>query len=228
MSFQITTGLNAAFYGAGQFGWTVPISAANPFTGSTVWGGSGCEEDVNGNGMSDRAEVPAQSSTGANVVVFTRGTCFFSKKVESGQLAGYDNVIVMQNHVNTRNSLTPNGFTCGAQGHGFTITASAICIGHRAGHLLFDDPPAYTGADLADMPAIGTLGASVNATTTFDGWGTIHLLDAKTLEEIDNYSIPEAIDPAYASGSGTMSVHEVATDKAENLGYLSWTTQGSG
>ena len=76
------------------------------------------------------------------------------------------------------------------------------------------------------MPAIGTLGASVGATTTFDGWGTIHLLDAKTLEEIDNYSIPQAIDPAYASGFGTMSVHEVATDKAENLGYLSWYDAG--
>jgi len=99
-------------------------------------------------------------------------------------------------------------------------------VGHRAGHLLFDDPPAYTGAEGADMPAIGTLGASVSATTTFDGWGTIHLLDAKTLEEIDNYSIPEAIDEAYASGFGTMSVHEVATDKAENLGYLSWYDAG--
>ena len=76
------------------------------------------------------------------------------------------------------------------------------------------------------MPAIGTPGASVSATSTFDGWGTIHLLDAKTLEEIDNYSIPEAIDPAYAAGFGAMSVHEVATDKAENLAYLSWYDAG--
>ena len=76
------------------------------------------------------------------------------------------------------------------------------------------------------MPKIGTLGASVAATTTFDGWGTIHLLDANTLQEVDNYSIPEAIDPAFASGSGTMSVHEVAMDKSENLGYLSWYDAG--
>lgn len=226
LSFEITNGPNAGFFGGGQFGWTVPISGSNPFSGSTVWGGTGCVEDVNGNGISDRAEVPSQSSTGADVVVFTRGTCFFSIKVETGQLAGYDKVIIMQSHGGTRNGLTPNGFTCGAQGHAFTITASAICIGHRAGHLLFNDPPAYTGAEGADMPPIGTLGASVDATTTFDGWGTIHLLDAKTLEEIDNYSIPEAIDEAYASGFGTMSVHEVATDKAENLGYLSWYDAG--
>ena len=226
LRFQVTSGSNAGFYGGGQFGWTVPISASNPFTGSTVWGGSGCEEDVNGNNVSDRAEVPSQASTGAAAVVFTRGTCFFSKKVESGQLAGYDQVIVMQSHGGTRNGLTPNGFTCGAQGHAFVVTASAICIGHRAGHLLFNDAPAYAGADLLDMPPVGTLGASVSATATFDGWGTIHLLDANTLQEVDNYSIPEAIDPAFASGSGTMSVHEVAMDKSENLGYLSWYDAG--
>ena len=226
LRFQVTDGPNAGFYGGGQFGWTVPISETNPFTGSTVWGGSGCEEDVNGNSVSDRAEVPSQASTGAAVVVFTRGTCFFSKKVESGQLAGYDQVIVIQSHGGTRNGLTPNGFTCGGQGHAFTITASAICIGHRAGHLLFGDAPAYTGAEGADMPAIGTIGASVNATTTFDGWGTIHLLDGATLEEVDNYSIPEAIDPAFASGFGTMSVHEVAVDKALDLAYLSWYDAG--
>ena len=227
LRFQITDGPNAGFYGGGQFGWTVPISETVPFTGSTVWGGSGCEEDGNGNGVSDRAEVPSQASTGADVVVFTRGTCFFSKKVESGQLAGYDKVIVMQSHGGTRGGLTPNGYTCGSQGNLFTVTASAICIGHRAGHLLFNDAPEYAGSpEGVDMPAIGTPGASVDATTTFDGWGTIHLLNGTTLEEIDNYSIPEAIDPAHASGSGTMSVHEVAMDKAQNLAYLSWYDAG--
>ncbi|MEO7839327.1 MAG: hypothetical protein ABIU06_08255, partial [Anaerolineales bacterium] len=219
VSFQITTGPNAGIYGAGQFGWTVPISASNPFTGSTVWGGTGCIADVNVNGVSDRAEVPLQSATGADIVVFTRGSCNFSEKVETGQIAGYSKVIIFQSHGGTRNGLTPNGFTCGGQGHVFTITASAICIGHRAGHLLFNDQPEYTPAEGVsgffagkDMPPIGTLGASVSATTTFDGWGTIHLLDGKTLQEIDNYSIPEAIDPAFATGFGTMSVHEVAMD----------------
>jgi len=224
--FEITDGPNAGVYGAGQFGWTVPISAGRPFTGSTVWGGSGCEEDVDGNGTSDRAEVPSQASTGADIVVFTRGVCFFSKKVESGQLAGYDKVIVIQSHGGTRDGLFPNGFTCGSQGHVFPVTASAICIGHRAGHLLFGDSPEYTGPDVADMPPLGTPGASVGATTEFDGWGTIHLLNGSSLEEIDNYSIPEAIDPDFATGFGTMSIHEVAMDKEENLGYLSWYAAG--
>lgn len=227
LSFQIMSGPNAGFFGGGQFSWTVPISGSNPFTGTTVWGGSGCVEDTDGNGISDRADVPSQASTGADVVVFTRGTCFFSIKVESGQLAGYNKVIIMQSHGGTRNGLTPNGFTCGAQGHAFAITASAICIGHRAGHLLFNDTPEYTSQpEGSDMPPLGTLGASVGASTTFDGWGTIHLLDGKTLEEIDNYSITEAIDPAYATGFGTMSIHEVAMDKERDLGYLSWYDAG--
>ncbi len=70
----------------------------------------------------------------------------------------------------SRNGLFPNGFTCGSQGHAFTITASAICIGHRAGHLLFNDTPEYTSTpEGSDMPPVGTLGASVAATTEFDG-----------------------------------------------------------
>ncbi len=225
--FQVTNGPNAGFYGGGQFSWTVPITAANPFTGSTVWGGSGCVEDVDGNGTSDRAEVPPQSVTGADVIVFTRGTCFFSIKVESGQLAGYSKVIIGQSHGGTRNGLTPNGFTCGGQGHVFAITASAICIGHRAMHLLFNDTPEYTSTpEGSDMPALGTPGASVAAQTTFDGWGGLHLLDAATLQTIDSYAVPEGINPAFATGSGTLSVHEVAMDKAVNLGYVSYYDAG--
>ncbi len=225
-SFEVTSGTNAGLYGGGQFSWTVPITASNPFSGSTVWGGSGCVEDVDGNGVSDRAEVPRQSVTGADVIVFTRGTCFFSIKVESGQLAGYSKVIIGQSHGGTRNGLTPNGFTCGGQGHVFTITASSICIGHRAMHLLFNDTPEYTGAEGSDMPALGTLGASVAATTTFDGWGGVHLLDAATLETIDSYAVAESMSESFASGYGALSVHEVAVDKAVNLGYLSYYDAG--
>lgn len=34
--------------------------------------------------------VLSKATTGADVAVFVRGGCFFSKKVESGQLVGYD------------------------------------------------------------------------------------------------------------------------------------------
>jgi hypothetical protein len=234
--FHITTGPNAGIFGGGQFSWTVPIAtkfAANGgvMQGPTIWGGSGCVEDTDGNGISDRAEVPPASSLPANpgeakIVVFSRGVCFFSDKVRSGEEAGYDGVIIGQSHGGTRNGLTPDGFTCGGQGSPVLGIASGICIGHRAMHLLFNDTPAYTGAEFVDLPALGTLGERTSASTQFDGWGTIHLLNGTTLQEIDNYSIPEAIDPAFASGFGTMSIHEVAMDKARDLGYLSWYDAG--
>jgi len=244
LQFQITTPPNAGFFGGGQFSWTVPIAtkfAANGgvLQGPTIWGGSGCVEDTNGNGISDRNEVPPASSLPANpgeakVVVFSRGVCFFSIKVESGELAGYDAVIIGQSHAGSRDGLTPDGFICGGQGSPVLGIASGVCIGHRAMHLLFNDTPEYTPVEVfpggfppgGDLPAIGALGGRISAQTTFDGWGTIHLLDGTTLQEIDNHSISQAIDPAFATGFGTMSVHEVAMDKEVNLGYLSWYDAG--
>ncbi len=232
--FETTSGPNAGPYGAGEFGWTKKISEVYGdagMTGRTVFGGSGCEEDVNNNGVSDRAEVPSAATSGADVVVFVRGTCFFSKKVESGQLAGYSKVIVGQSHAGTRNGLLPDAFICGSQGHVFTVTASAICIGHRATHLLFNDAAAYTGPDLVaggDLPAIGTLGESIKARTAFDGWGYVRLHDAKTLKELAAYAVPESLNPAYATGFGNLTVHEVKTDPRPrvNLAYLSYYDAG--
>jgi hypothetical protein len=228
--FQITSGSNASAYSAGSFSWTPPLPASG-MTGKTVYGGSGCEEDVNGNGVSDRAEVPSAASTGADFVVFTRGVCFFSKKTESGQLAGYKGVVVAQSHAGTRNGLLPDAFICGSQGHAYTATVPAICIGHRAAHLLFNDEAGYSGADIAaggDMPAIGTLGESVSAKNTFDGWGYIHQHDGLTLEEQDTYAVPEALDPKFATGFGNLTVHEVKTDPRQGkyLAYASWYDAG--
>lgn len=228
--FEITSGEHAGPYSAGSFGWTPPLPAEG-MSGTTVYGGSGCEEDVNGNGTSDRAEVPTAAETGADIIVFTRGTCFFSKKTESGQLAGYSGVAVAQSHGGTRNGLLPDAFICGSQGHAYTPTIPAICIGHRASHLLFADEPGYSGPDIAaggDMPAIGTPGASISAKNTYDGWGYMHQHDGMSLAEQDSYAVPEAVDPAYATGFGNLTVHEVKTDPrmGKYLSYASWYDAG--
>jgi hypothetical protein len=231
MLFQVTSGPHSGAYGAGEFGWTKPVPQSG-IAGATIFGGSGCVEDTNGNGVSDRSEVPSAASTGANVVVFSRGTCFFSDKVRTGEEAGYNTVLIGQSHGGTRNGLLPDAFVCGGQGSPTLGTAHGVCIGHRAMHLLFDDPPAYAPPEGyvagGDLPAIGTRGASVRATPTFDGWGYVHLHDARTLANIDTYAIPEALDPAYATGFGHLTVHEVKTDPRpkKDLAYFSWYSGG--
>jgi hypothetical protein len=67
----------------------------------------------------------------------------------------------------------------------------------------------------------------VSAKAQFDGWGYVHLLDARTMQQLDAYAIDEALDPAYASGFGDLSVHEVAVDPwRKDIAYLSYYSGG--
>jgi PA domain/LVIVD repeat len=226
--FQITTGPNAGPYGAGEFGWTVPIDSRpdKMINGPTVFGGRGCDEDPPPPPASSLNAGPGEEK----IVVMSRGACFFSIKVENAQDAGYDAVIIGQSHGGSRNGLLPDSFFCGGQGHEFTITASGVCVGHRAMHLLFSDDPAYTGPDGPDIP-LGALGERVEARTVFDGWGYVQLHDARdpNLKIIDSYAVPEALDHEFAEGFGVLSVHEVKTDPRTNvnLAYISYYNAGA-
>jgi hypothetical protein len=97
--------IDSTVIGCTEFGWTdlVPLAERDPadFSGTPVYGGSGCVEDVDGDGTSDRAEVLAsltQAQTGADAIAFVRGVCFFSDKVQTGIEAGYDMVIIINSH----------------------------------------------------------------------------------------------------------------------------------
>ena len=47
------------------------------------------------------------------------------------------------------------------------------------------------------------------------------------MEEVDAYAIEEATDPAFATGFGDLSVHEVAVDpRRRDLAYLSYYSGG--
>jgi hypothetical protein len=244
--FQITSGSNTGFYQAGEFSFTPRLAATYPggLNGRTVWGGSGCTSDTDGNGISDRDEVPHASTIPADpghvkVVVFQRGgptapSCFFSDKIRTGEEKGYDAVIVGQSHVGAGLGTRPEAFTCGAQGSPILGTAPSICIGHRAMHLLFNDTPEYTPAESNSAPpmafwpgkdvvAIGTVGERIRVETAFDGWSGVRLMDAETLQEIDAYWVAESMNEAFATGFGTLSVHEVATSRDDSgLAYLSY------
>jgi hypothetical protein len=235
--FEITTGTNAGAFGAGEFGWTPPITNEpdEMINGPTVFGGRGCfaagpnaGPDAAGDPQPPPASAMLAEPGEEKTVVFSRGGCFFSTKVAAGQDLGYDAVIVGQSHGGTRNGILADGFFCGGQGHDYDEQIPAICTGHRAMHLLFNDPPEYTGPEGTDIP-VGTPGERYQATGAFDGWGYVNLHDATNpnLPIVDTYAIPEALDPDLATGAGTLSVHEVKTDpRDENLAYFSYYDAG--
>ncbi|MGH2649659.1 MAG: hypothetical protein ACRDHK_00410 [Actinomycetota bacterium] len=236
--FELTDGPNAGVYGAGEFGWT-PLIADQPdeeINGPTVFGGRGCfaagpnaGPDALGDPMPPPASAIAANPGEEKTVVFSRGGCFFSTKVAAGQDLGYDAVIIGQSHGGTRGGILVDGFTCGGQGHNYDEQIPAICTGHRAMHLMFNDPPGYSGPEGADIP-LGTLGARYHATGEFDGWGYVNLHDATdpNLPIIGTYTVPEAQNEAFASGFGDLTVHEVKTDPRPgiNLAYFSYYAAG--
>lgn len=226
---------DGGIYDASEFDWTVPIADATQISGPTVFGGYGCP--------ADRGSIPDASTLTLApgeeaILVVQRGplddpsapgdACFFSEKVETGQLLGYDLVIVANHHTGAIGGLGPDAYFCGSMGHVFEVEISALCVGHRAMHELFDDPNAadnYTYPE--SVPAVGTVGDRLTLTSAFDGWGYVHLFDAATGQELDTFAIPEAMDPAYAAGFGDLTVHEVATDPTDpSLMYLSYYAGG--
>jgi hypothetical protein len=218
---SIADGPNAGVTACGEFGWTPDLADLYPdgFTGPTTFGGLGCSP----------AGVPPATGDG-QVIVFSRGTCTFSTKTRIGQEAGYDLVAIGQSHVGTRGGLVPDAFICGSQGEDYDEQVPAVCIGHRAMHQLFDTRPNYVGPEGADIP-VGTAGAGLSARGgVFDGWGYVHLHDARdpNLREIGTYAVAESKDPAFAQGFGNLTVHEVKTDTRRNkdLAYLSYYDAG--
>jgi hypothetical protein len=239
-NFELTTGTNAGPYGAGEFGFTPTIDSRPDGTvaGPTVFGGRGClaaGPNAGPDAVAGEPSPPPASAIPAEpgeekTVVFTRGGCFFSTKIAAGQDLGYDVVIVGQSHGGTRNGLLPDAFFCGGQGHDYDEQIPAICIGHRATHLMFNDPPEYTGPEGTDI-VVGTQGERYTATTEFDGWGYVQLHDARdpNLRILDSYAVPEALDESFAQGFGDLSVHEAKTDPRTNvnLAYISYYAAGA-
>ena len=210
-------------YPAGEFSWTVPITDLyGTLNGPTIYGGLGCPSDL---GTIPNASTLTLAAGEEAILLLQRGTCFFSEKVETAQLLGYDAVIIANHHTGALGGLAPDQQLCGSMGHTFTVEISAVCVGHRALHELLDTAPTYATPD--GLPAVGTLGDRITLTSQFDGWGYVHLFDAATLQDLDTYAIPEAMDPAYASGYGVLSVHEVATDPTDaSLAYLAYYSGG--
>jgi hypothetical protein len=182
------------------------IDADTSLTGPTDFVGLAC------------AAVPPASGSG-RIAVIERGVCDFQVKVDNAEAAGYAGAIVFNR--------------TGVDGCEALISMlveseiPAAFVSRTDGfRLLGRDLTGYTCAD--DESAAGTPagatgpGSAVDIKAVFDGWGYVHQYDATTMAEVDTFAVPESQDPAYGSGFGDLSIHEVATDPDADLGYLSY------
>ena len=164
----------------------------------------------------DAASIPAPA--GNPIAVIERGVCDFTVKVQLVQAAGYTGAIVFnrtgEDGCETLISMLveadiPALFV--SRTDGFRIIAGSVPSGYTC---------SQSGSGTS-APLAGTDGQTVDIAAVFDGWGYVHLYDSATMAEVDVYALPEGQDPAYASGFGDLSIHEVATDPDEDLAYLS-------
>jgi hypothetical protein len=212
--YRVTARITGAPYAGYEFtaiqGSDVPqIDSDTSLTGPTTFVGQAC------------SALPAGSGTG-KVAVIERGVCDFTVKVQNAEAAGYTGAIVFnrtgEDGCETLVSMLadagiPAVFV--SRTDGFRILGQSL-----AGYACSED-----GTGTA-TPAPGTASLPVDISAVFDGWGYVHQYDARTMQEVDTYALPESQDPAYAEDFGDLSVHEVATDPDSNLAYISYYAGG--
>jgi hypothetical protein len=194
---------------------TPPVTPDAPFGGATVFVGRACPS-------ADDPEVPAGNG---EIAVVERGVCTFQEKADAVAAAGgYSGMIIM----NREGADACAGILTPLVAADFPI----LFVGRDTGFALFDEDfdldacLAGDGSATSDIP-IGTTGDTVSFSATFDGWGYVHLVDANTMEDIDQYAIDESLDEDFAQGFGALSVHEVAVDpERDGLAYLSYYSGG--
>ena len=189
------------------------IDADTSLTGDTRAVGLACSAGT----------FPAADAT-HSIAVIERGVCNFQVKIGLVEAAGYAGAIVFNRTgqdgcESLVTMLASNGVPAifVSRTDGFRILGASL-----------DGYTCSEGADAAGTaaPGAGHDGSNVDVRAVFDGWGYVHLYDAKTMRDHDQYFIPESQDPAYADGFGDLSVHEVATDPDQDLAYISYYSGG--
>ena len=200
---------------------TTQLASGQTLSGPSVYVGRACAADT---------PVPA-GGTGSQIAVVERGVCPFTEKVASVLSAGgYEGVFIFNR--------TGSDACDGALGMSVEGAIPTFGVSPRSeGLALFGrsiEPDCLAlpsdGSALSGI-AIGTNGDQLSFTSAFDGWGYVRLfkqpLTGGKLVQVDTYAVPEAHNPAFASGFGDLSVHEVATSLVNpKLSYFSYYAAG--
>ncbi|MGP3918358.1 PA domain-containing protein [Nonomuraea sp. 10N515B] len=204
---------------AGQGDGTKKLEPGQTLTGVSKFVGRACNPP-------DDPAVPVGDPNVVDIAVVERGLCTFSEKVGNViKAGGYDAVLIFNR--------TGTDGCDGSLGMSVEGDIPAFGVAPRSqGFAIFNQPYdnaaclAGTGPERLPVP-LGTAGDTLTFSSYFDGWGYVHLYDRKTMAELDTYAVPEAHDPAYATGKGDLSVHEVATSaKQPDLAYFSYYSAG--
>jgi PA domain-containing protein/LVIVD repeat-containing protein len=187
---------------------TPPIDADTSVSGTPTFVGLACDPLAAGDG----------------IALIERGVCTFQVKLDNIAAAGYDAGIVF-------NSVRPD---CLTQVTMLAAGSIPYVFVNRLTGLQLLRVPGVTEANActAASPASGSPAASTMIEAIFDGWGYIRLFRTQipgdvgvpgSISQIDTFAIPESQDPAFATGFGDLSVHEVAIDPnpARKLAYIS-------
>ncbi len=202
---------------ASQGSDTTKLEAGDTLTGESKFVGLACA-----------GGLPA--GDGSQIAVVERGVCDFTVKVANViDAGGYTAVLVFNRTASDACNQTLGMLVAG------DIPTFGVAP-REQGFAIFDVEGQYNdaeclagdGTQLAPID-IGTTGDTLSFSSTFDGWGYVHLFENEggKMTELDTYAIPEAHDPAFAEGFGDLSVHEVATSQqfADRL-YFSYYSGG--
>ena len=170
----------------------------------------------------DPSTIPAADADHP-IAVIERGVCNFTPKIQNVQAAGYAGAIVFnRTGVGGCDTLVTMLAEADIPAVFVTRTVGFKILGASLeGYTCSED-----GSGTATPASIGADGSTVTIDVQFDGWGYVHLFDANTMQDLDQYAIPEAHDPAFAEGYGDLSVHEVATDPDDDLVYVAYYSGG--
>src|SRR5918993_760135 len=166
----------------------------------------------------------APAATDPAIAVVERGGCFFQDKINNVTAAGYDAIIIFNSETGDPPCEALLGMLADTEIPAYFVSRS---VGYQILGIEGYDPANCPGGANPALPAVGTAGETLTLSSQFDAWGYVHLIDAETLEDVDQFAIPEALDPAFAEGFGDLSVHEVAVDPQDaSLAYLSYYSGG--